>query len=53
VQEDRFLEAVLDAARRTRRTLRMFRRGEQAPDHPVNPLLPETRYLKHLAFEVS
>ena len=53
VQEDRFLEAVLDAARRARRTLRMFRRGEQAPDHPVNPLLPETRYLKHLAFEVS
>lgn len=52
VLEDRFLEAVLEAARRDQRTLRLARRGEQAPDHPVVPGVPETRYLKHFVFEV-
>ena len=53
VQEDRFLEAVVDGARDAGRRLRLVRRGEQAPDHPVLPEVPETRYLKSLAFLVE
>lgn len=52
VQEDRFLEAVMKGADEASRTLRLVRRGEQAADHPVLPRVPETRYLKHLVFQV-
>jgi 23S rRNA (cytosine1962-C5)-methyltransferase len=52
VEEERFLEAILEGARKRGRWLRMLRRGEQAPDHPVLPAHPETRYLKHFAFQV-
>lgn len=52
VHEDRFLEAVVKGAEEAGRTLRSVRRGEQAPDHPVLPRVPETRYLKHLVFQV-
>ena len=53
VQEDRFLEAVREGAAEAGRRLRMVRRGEQASDHPVDPAVPETRYLKSYAFEVQ
>lgn len=53
IQEERFLEQVMEAAARGGRALRLARRGEQAPDHPVDPSMPETRYLKHLVFEVG
>lgn len=53
IQEDRFLEELAEAGRRAGRALRLVRRGEQAPDHPVDPNMPETRYLKHLVFEVG
>lgn len=52
IQEDRFLEAMQKAGQVAERRLRLLRRGEQAPDHPVLPEVPETRYLKHLAFQV-
>ncbi len=52
VLEDRFLDAIRAAAAEAGRRLRMVRRGEQAPDHPVDPAIPETRYLKSFAFEV-
>jgi 23S rRNA (cytosine1962-C5)-methyltransferase len=53
VQEDRFLEAVMAGARMAGRRLRVVRRGEQAPDHPVDPAVPETRYLKHLVLHLE
>jgi 23S rRNA (cytosine1962-C5)-methyltransferase len=53
VFEDRFLEAIRDAARDAGRQLQMVRRGEQASDHPVLPAVPETRYLKSFAFRVT
>lgn len=53
VQEDRFIEAVVDGARDAGRRVRLIRRGEQAPDHPMLPEVPETRYLKSLAFLVE
>lgn len=53
VHEDRFLEAIAEGARDAGRRLRIVRRGEQASDHPVDPAIPETRYLKSYAFEVQ
>ncbi|MEQ1565731.1 MAG: class I SAM-dependent rRNA methyltransferase [Myxococcota bacterium] len=53
VQEDRFVEAVAAASRKVGRAIRIVRRGEQAPDHPVLPAVPETRYLKSLAILVD
>jgi 23S rRNA (cytosine1962-C5)-methyltransferase len=53
VEEDRFLEVVVDAARAVGRAIRLVRRGEQSPDHPVVPAIPESRYLKSLALEVE
>jgi 23S rRNA (cytosine1962-C5)-methyltransferase len=52
VHEDRFIEAVNAGAAIAGRRLRMVRRGEQASDHPVDPAVPESRYLKCYAFEV-
>ena len=53
VQEERFLEAVVAGARDAKRRIRIVRRGEQGPDHPVPPEVPETRYLKSLALLVE
>ena len=53
VLEDRFLAQVHDAAAQVGRRLRVIRRGEQASDHPVDPAVPETRYLKSYAFHVQ
>jgi 23S rRNA (cytosine1962-C5)-methyltransferase len=50
VEEDRFVAEVVAAAKQVGRRLRVVRRGEQAPDHPVRPEVPETRYLKCWAF---
>ncbi len=52
VQEDRFVGAVAEAADKAGKRLRIVRRGEQSPDHPVLPAVPESRYLKSYVFEV-
>lgn len=52
VLEDRFIDEIMAAAREAGRTLQLVRRGEQAADHPMLPAVPETRYLKSLAFRV-
>ena len=52
VEEQRFLESMAEGASRAHRRLRIIRRGEQAPDHPVIPEVPESRYLKHFVFHV-
>jgi 23S rRNA G2069 N7-methylase RlmK/C1962 C5-methylase RlmI len=53
VEEERFLEVVVEAASRVGRRLVSVRRGEQGPDHVVRPEIPETRYLKHFVFRVE
>lgn len=53
IDEDRFLEEIQQAAASLHRRLALVRRGEQGPDHPVHPAMPETRYLKHLVFCVD
>ena len=52
MSEAMLLDAVLAAARDTRRTLRLLERRAQASDHPILPAIPETHYLKCLILEV-
>jgi 23S rRNA (cytosine1962-C5)-methyltransferase len=47
-----FRAVALDAAFDARRILRQRQAFEQAPDHPVIPVIPETEYLKGFLFEV-
>lgn len=46
VDEATFEAVLREAAMETRRDLRIFRRGTQAPDHPVAVTCPESRYLQ-------
>ncbi len=46
VSADDLLEAIAKAARATDKHLQILEQGGQAPDHPVHPAIPETRYLK-------
>lgn len=39
-------QLLLQAARHLDRSLQFLERGQQAPDHPVHPAIPETDYLK-------
>jgi len=50
--EDRFQDAVAQAATGTGKRLRVLHRGEQSPDHPVLLGMSESRYLKHLCVQV-
>ena len=34
------------SATRSHRALQLLERGQQGPDHPVHPAIPETAYLK-------
>ncbi|MBE9516167.1 MAG: class I SAM-dependent rRNA methyltransferase [Proteobacteria bacterium] len=43
---DKLQRAILKAAQRTQLQLQILETGEQGPDHPVHPAIPETRYLK-------
>ena len=43
---DALLAAIQKAARNTGRFVQVLESGGQAPDHPVHPAIPETRYLK-------
>jgi 23S rRNA (cytosine1962-C5)-methyltransferase len=51
--ESELIEAVQRAARHVDRFVQLVEVGGQAPDHPVHPAIPETRYLKALTFRVT
>lgn len=46
VSDAELLREVLGAGRHLERSLQVVETGHQAPDHPVHPAIPETRYLK-------
>ncbi len=46
VSADEFQDAISKAARGADKHLQLLETGGQAPDHPVHPAIPETRYLK-------
>ena len=49
---DAFLRTVQSAGRRAGRSLQLLESGQQGPDHPVHPAIPETAYLKTLFLRV-
>ena len=46
LEEQRLQKILLQSSRHIDRSLQILERGQQAPDHPVHPAIPETRYLK-------
>jgi 23S rRNA (cytosine1962-C5)-methyltransferase len=46
VSAEDFQDAIAKAARAADKHLQILETGGQAPDHPVHPAIPETRYLK-------
>jgi 23S rRNA (cytosine1962-C5)-methyltransferase len=53
ITDETFMGSVQEAAFRTQRVLRLLEWRSQAPDHPILPSMPETRYLKFGIFEVD
>lgn len=49
---DVFLDVITSSARKMGRHLQLLEWGGAAPDHPVLPQMPETRYLKFGVFRV-
>jgi 23S rRNA (cytosine1962-C5)-methyltransferase len=46
VSAEEYQDAIAKAARGADKHLQILEMGGQAPDHPVHPAIPETRYLK-------
>jgi 23S rRNA (cytosine1962-C5)-methyltransferase len=46
ITEDGFLSAIEQAAIKARRDVQLLEFAGAAPDHPVIPAMPETKYLK-------
>ena len=46
-------DAIAKAARAAEKHVQILEMGGQAPDHPVHPAIPETRYLKTYFCRVS
>jgi 23S rRNA (cytosine1962-C5)-methyltransferase len=46
VSAEEFQDAIAKAARGADKHVQILEMGGQAPDHPVHPAIPETRYLK-------
>lgn len=52
VSDDLLMRACLSAAHDVRRGLRVLRFFKQSADHPIDPFVPETYYLKGFLFEL-
>ena len=46
LQQDKLREIILGASRHIDRFAQIVEHGQQGPDHPVHPGIPETEYLK-------
>jgi 23S rRNA (cytosine1962-C5)-methyltransferase len=53
VEPGDFADAVRQGLRDAGRGARLLRQSTAGPDHPVHPVLPETSYLKFLAYAVD
>ena len=52
MERDSLLRVAQQAARHGDRSLQLLEEGQQGPDHPVHPAIPETAYLKALYLRV-
>jgi 23S rRNA (cytosine1962-C5)-methyltransferase len=52
MSRDSLLQTLQQAGRHTDRSLQLLQEGQQAPDHPVHPAMPETAYLKSFYLRV-
>jgi len=52
LQQDELIAAVQQSARHLSRFAQVIAVGGHAPDHPIHPAIPETRYLKTLTCRV-
>jgi 23S rRNA (cytosine1962-C5)-methyltransferase len=52
VDDVAFLQSITNALVDARRSARLLRRLEQAPDHPVLPTIPETEYFRGFLLEM-
>lgn len=52
LHEDAYIGLLQQAAVHLDRKLQILVQGQQGPDHPVHPAIPETRYLKHYVLRV-
>jgi 23S rRNA (cytosine1962-C5)-methyltransferase len=53
LEPDALLEAIQKGARHLGRFVQVVGTGSQAPDHPVHPAIPESRYLKAFLCRVT
>jgi 23S rRNA (cytosine1962-C5)-methyltransferase len=53
VSAEELQDAIAKAARGADKRLQILEMGSQAPDHPVHPAIPETRYLKAYFCRIS
>lgn len=53
MSEERFALECAAGIHRAGRSARLIRQSGAGPDHPVHPMLPETAYLKALAYAVD
>ena len=53
VDENLLIQVCLHAAADSKKNLRVLKFLKQASDHPINPFIPETYYLKGFLLEVS
>ena len=52
VSQRDFLDMIKSASVDSKRNLRLIAEHTQRDDHPINPLIPETSYLKGFSFEI-
>ena len=52
LHDEAYVGLLQQAASHLDRRLQILVQGQQGPDHPVHPAIPETRYLKHYVLRV-
>lgn len=52
MSQQELVQTVQQAGRHCDRSLQLLEQGQQGPDHPIHPAIPETAYLKTLYFRV-
>jgi len=53
VTDDLLMQVCMSAARDVRKSLKVIRFLKQSPDHPIDPFIPESYYLKGFLLEIT